>query len=106
MNQISKFSDRLNEVMKEKKINQTRLSELSNIPRTSIVYYCGGIYQPNNIKTYKLAETLGVSLLWLMGYDVPRNDSTLNEITRILESKSEDELRRVKEMILLLFPNN
>jgi repressor LexA len=106
MKRTETFQNRLKDIMNERHINQTELSKRTNITRTAISSYYNGAAEPNAEKILILSLTLGVEPLWLMGFDVPRNKSTLNEITTILESKSEDELRRAKEVLLLMFKNN
>lgn len=106
MEKITTFQTRFKEIMKERKINQTRLSELTNISRTSISGYWVGDAEPNAEKILILALKLGVEPLWLMGYDVPKDSSMLNEITSILKSKNEQDLIKVKDFLVLLFNNN
>lgn len=106
MEKITTFQTRFKEIMEERNINQTKLSELTNIKRTSISGYYVGDAEPNADKALILALKLGVEPLWLMGYDVPKDSSMLNEITSILKGKNEEDLKKVKDFIVLLFDKN
>ena len=47
------------------------LSEKTGVKEASISQYVNGYHKPSNINAGKIAEILNVSLLWLMGFDVP-----------------------------------
>lgn len=47
------------------------LSDQTGIHKSSISQYVNGSHVPSNISAGKMAAVLGVSPVWLMGYDVP-----------------------------------
>jgi len=47
------------------------LANKTGISKASISQYVNGTHAPSNESAGKMAEVLGVSPVWLMGYDVP-----------------------------------
>lgn len=79
-NKLSSTSDRLKEIMKERKLKQVDILKLSEpfqkkynikLSKSNISEYVNGKSNPDQHKVYLLAKTLDVSEPWLMGYDVP-----------------------------------
>lgn len=62
-----KFSTRLREVLKEKGINQTELSKMTDISKSVISEWLSDKYEPKQDKVYIVAEKLSVSPSWLFG---------------------------------------
>jgi transcriptional regulator with XRE-family HTH domain len=79
---LAKLSDRLRQAMDEKGVRPIDLSEKTNIPKSMVSYYLSGRSVPKSDRLYTIAQTLGVSEAWLMGYDVP--------MTRTAEQKKND----------------
>ena len=71
---IATTAERLNEAMKLRNIKQAEVSRLSGIDKSSISLYLKGKYAPKGDKLYRLATVLGVSPVWLSGFNVPRNE--------------------------------
>lgn len=65
------FLKRLESAMKASDMRQVDLSKLSGIPKGQLSQYMTGKYVPKKSTMKRIANTLGVSELWLMGYDVP-----------------------------------
>lgn len=65
------FLNRLVSAMKASDMRQVDLSKLSGIPKGQLSQYMTGKYVPKKSTMKRIADTLGVSELWLMGYDVP-----------------------------------
>lgn len=65
------FLNRLVSAMKASDMRQVDLSKLSGIPKGQLSQYMTGKYVPKKSTIKRIADTLGVSELWLMGYDVP-----------------------------------
>lgn len=63
------FTDRLNQMVKKRKMTITTLAEKSGLNKGTINAYLKGRYnaKPTNVK--KLADALNVDDLWLMGLD-------------------------------------
>lgn len=66
------FSERLNSIIKEKKIRQVDLCRKTGIGKSAMSQYLRGSFEPKQQKLYALAAALDVSEAWLMGYDVPK----------------------------------
>ena len=65
---------RLKDAMYEKQMSATDLSRLSGVSNASISQYTSGAHVPSNLNAAKLARVLGVSPLYLMGFDVDAED--------------------------------
>ena len=76
------LADRLREAMADNGLRPIELSEKTGIPKSMVSYYMAGKSQPKADRVYSLAQALGVSEAWLMGYDVPK--------TRTPEQKKND----------------
>lgn len=71
LKRIAPISARLREAMDLKEKKQVDLVRETGIDKGSISHYLSGRYEPKQESVKKLAVTLGVSELWLCGYDVP-----------------------------------
>lgn len=74
--QTSTFSERLRTILDETGIRQTDLCDKAGIGKSAMSQYLHGAFIPKQAKLSAIAEALGVSEGWLMGYDVPRMRST------------------------------
>lgn len=77
---ISTTSNRLKELLEVKQISQAILSKTMGISRSAMCQYISGRITPKQDKLYVISITYGVSLAWLMGYDVPM-DASLPVVT-------------------------
>lgn len=68
----STFPERLRIILEETGIRQTDLCEKTGIGKSAMSQYLHGAFVPKQQKLNAIAEALGVSEGWLMGYDVPR----------------------------------
>ena len=66
-NLITIFSNRLKELMKDKKINSVELAKAINIPRASISNWLICRRSPQIDSLCKLADFFGVSIDYLLG---------------------------------------
>lgn len=71
MERITTTAHRLNEIMQNRGMKQIDIATTSGIRQGTISHYVGGRLIPKADAIAKLSQTLGVSELWLMGYDVP-----------------------------------
>ena len=68
-----KYEKTAKRLMKALSDNDMRAQDLANatrINKASISQYVNGSHAPSNISAGKMADVLGVSPLWLMGFDV------------------------------------
>lgn len=52
-------------------MKQSELCKRARVPKSSLSLYLKGAYEPKQDRIYAMADALGVSEGWLMGYDVP-----------------------------------
>ncbi len=62
------ISERIKEGLERANMTQADLAAATGIGRSSISTYIKGEYEPKQRNVYKIAEALGVSEGWLMGY--------------------------------------
>lgn len=67
----STTSERLQEAMRVAQMKQADLARATGLSKGGISNYVTGRYEPKSDIVSKLAEALGVSEMWLWGYDVP-----------------------------------
>ena len=67
---MATFSERLNEAMRIRNINQATLCQMTNIPKSAMSQYISGSFKPKASRTFQIASALNVNEAWLMGYDV------------------------------------
>lgn len=79
--------DRLREAMKAAGKKQIDLAQETGLSHSTISRYLSGQVEPRQEATHKLAQALGVSEMWLWGYDVPEG--------RTPEQKKNDDLVKV-----------
>lgn len=103
---MATFSERLNLIMKEKKLRQVDILNLAkpyqqkyNIKfnKSHLSQYVNGKFNPDNEKIFLLSKVLDVSEAWLLGYNVPRTrevdtvENTLSEkITTTVQQLNEE----------------
>lgn len=67
-------AERLASALADAGLKAQDLVERTGIPKASISHYLNGYYCPTSSKAEKMAKVLGVSPVWLMGFDVPKVD--------------------------------
>ena len=85
-----KYEKTAKRLMKALSDNNMRAQELSNktgIGKSSISHYINGSHAPSNISAGKMADVLGVSPLWLMGFDVEEQPAAVPSSDCRAESK-------------------
>lgn len=104
---IASVKERLNKALSEKGVTAAELSRRTGISKGSISQYKNGVVNPKQDRIYLLANALGVSEAWLMGYDVPMGREARNKWVRggIWEKEEEEEKPR-RERGNLILPEN
>lgn len=77
--QTDSFSNRLQKALTMNNMTQTELSRKTNLDKSLISNYLKGNYKAKQDNLTIMAEILGVSEPWLMGYDVPINDEHIDQ---------------------------
>lgn len=75
-------SKRLSEAMNDINIKAVDLAQKAGVSKGAISQYLNGTTKIGNINAGKLSDVLGVSPLWLMGFDVAKKDEpklTIND---------------------------
>lgn len=75
MDRVSTTSERLIQAMTDAEMQQTDLVAATGINKSAISRYVAGKFEPKAPAINKLAQALGVSEMWLWGYDVPKGRS-------------------------------
>lgn len=94
--QVEPTSERLKKAMDLRQKKQIDLSKETGIDKGSISHYVSGRYEPKQEAVNKLSIALGVSEMWLWGYDVPMERE--NKI-----SPAKPELSEGEKLLLDLF---
>ena len=94
----STTSARLQEAMQSAQMKQADLARATGLGKGGISNYVTGRYEPKSDVISKLAKALGVSEMWLWGYDVPK-ERTENKKS----SPTEADLSEGEKMLLELF---
>lgn len=85
-------SARIKKALEINSMKQAELSRRTGIDKGTISLYISGKYEPRSNKAVLLAEALGTSPEWIMGFDVP-----------IHKEKSSPELSEEEKGLLELF---
>ena len=87
MKRIATTPERLREAMRDAKVKQIELAQMTGLSHSTISRYLSGAVEPRQDATHKMAVALNVSELWLWGYDIPK--------IRTHEQKKNDDLVQV-----------
>ncbi len=96
-NRISTTSERLQEAMISASMKQADLARATGLSKGGISNYVTGRYEPKSDIISKLAKALGVSEMWLWGYDVPKERPKENN------SPAEPKLTEGEQILIDLF---
>ncbi|MFM1582018.1 helix-turn-helix transcriptional regulator [Helcococcus bovis] len=92
-NKKTNFGDRLNSILKEKKISQSKLAEMTEISQGAISQYIIGTYKPKYDKIKAIAEALNVNVGYLIGLeDIKDKDPNLRIINNLIELTSNNKM--------------
>ena len=73
---ISSFKERFNEALSIRNIKPIELSEKTGLSESTISQYRSGYAKPKDDKLVLLSNVLGVNPVWLMGLNVPMEETT------------------------------
>jgi len=87
---MSVFSERLRQIMEERNITQSKLCEMTGIPKSAISQYLADRFSPKRDRTYVICRALDADPAWLMGLsDIKKAFSAAPDAAQL----SEDEHR-------------
>lgn len=84
---VATTAERIKEAMQRANMKQADLARATEINTGAICRYLSGAYEPKQTAINKIAVALGVSEMWLWGYNVPRE--------RTAEQKKNDDLVKI-----------
>lgn len=86
---IAKTGDRILEALRDAGMKQADLARLAGLNTGSLSCWISGRYEPKQTALHRMGKVLGVTEMWLAGYDVPKE--------RTAEQKQADLLSDVTE---------
>ena len=100
MKLISDFAERLRIALDFRKMKATELSELTGINKSTISQYLSNEYVAKRDRIELFAKTLNVNEVWLTGYDVPMEISSVDKTDSLIEEYelNPDELREYENI--------
>lgn len=90
----STFAKRFQEALNIRDMKPIDVANKTGIGKNSISYYLSGIHKPKSEYLYLIAQVLDVNAEWLMGYDVPMDNSYFDTI--IDSSKLSKEVKTIE----------
>ena len=97
------FGKRLEEAMAKAGMTQADLSRKTGLAEPTIYGYRKGQYKPKDKQLYLISVALNVSPSWLMGYDLPVNESALDlALATLWEDLDEDQKKQALAYIRFL----
>ena len=84
---IETCGQRIEHALILRKMKQSDLCKLAEIPKSSLSLYLRGAYAPKQDRVYKMAIVLNVSETWLMGYDVPMERNEPSTTLELMDSE-------------------
>ncbi len=100
---MSTFRIRFEEALAMNNLTPAELSRKTGLSPSVISYYRSGKYEPKSKQLYSLAQALNVSPSWLMGYDLPENETALDSaLSGLWTSLTEDQKRQALEYMRFL----
>lgn len=97
---------RLRKAMEAKNLTPQELSNKSGVSKGSISLYLSGQNEPRTRNAGKMAEVLGVTPMYLMGFDMDiveaakngaKRTKTIAEINTIMNEVNDEQLKRLLE---------
>ena len=83
---IEQLKNRLKKALLLRGVKPIELSEKTGIPKSAISQYTSGYAKPKQDRIYLICKALDINEAWLMGYDVPMEKGSKNEVSpRIMQ---------------------
>lgn len=102
---MSKFSDRITDIMIERHITQKQLAEMANVTESAMSYYVKGGRTPRIDVLSRLAAALNVTTDYLLGVDTPdeENVGQLQYLQRGLGKLNPEQLDKAEKVLKAVF---
>ena len=109
LQRVATTAERLQQAMAEAKLKQVDVVRITGMHKGTLNNYVKGKYEPKSNAIHILAKALGVSEMWLWGYDVPKqrsdgqkkNDQLVELITLL---RKDNEFAEMVQMLSELTP--
>lgn len=85
---VDTFKNRFNIAISNANIKPAELAEKTKLSKSTISHYMSGYTQPKSDKLFTLSKALNVNEAWLMGFDVPMEQSTEGTYTKYVSADS------------------
>jgi transcriptional regulator with XRE-family HTH domain len=72
MERVATTPERLKEALRDARMKPIELAKKAGLNHSTISRYLSGAVEPRQEAAHKIAQALGVSELWLWGYNVPK----------------------------------
>ena len=69
---VATTAERIREALEMKEMKPAELAKAADLQKSAISRYLSGEYEPKQKAISKMATVLGVTEMWLYGYDVPK----------------------------------
>ncbi len=96
---IESFSARLQKGLKFRNIKPAQLAELTGLHRGTIANYISGKYEAKQTNLWKIAKVLNVSEAWLMGYDVPLDQTLTTNYTNTIDADKLELIGKINKFL-------
>lgn len=102
---MSKFSERITDIMNERHITQKQLAEMANVTESAMSYYVKGGRTPRIDILSRLAAALNVTTDYLLGVDTPDegNGGKLQYLQRGLGKLNPEQLDKAEKVLKAVF---
>ena len=102
MKLVSNFAERLKLALKLRNMKATKLSELTNVNKSTISQYLSGEYEAKKDRIELFAEVLNVNELWLRGYEFPMENEVDKEKDILIKEYqlNADEIREYENIAM------
>lgn len=102
----TKFNNRLTEALREKNITSNQLAALINYNEKNVIEWIEGKSHPDFDTILLISKKIGVSMVWLVGCDVPMNINEASDLVlKMYEELNDVGRKKVVEYINDLLDN-
>ncbi len=84
---VEPCSTRIKKALVVRDMKQADLCKITGIPKSAISEYLSGAYEPKQDKLLLISRALRVSPTWLMGFDVPMEESVSPDKLQLTEGE-------------------
>lgn len=99
---VSNSVERLNELFDADPQSDTAIAEKLKVSKQTISSWRTGRRSPKKSVLERISEMYGVSIEWLMGYDVEIEDPEIQIVSAMMESMSAEQKQQVIDLVRIL----